>query len=65
MNYELHELHEFYKEQRFEDLKDSEPTGDKDYIIMNHELHELHEFAARRLSALAAKIREISYNSFN
>ena len=30
-------------EQRFEDLKDFEPTDDKDDIIMNHEFHELHE----------------------
>jgi len=28
-------------EQRFEDLKDFEPTEDKDYTILNYELHEL------------------------
>ena len=39
LNYELHELHEFNNEQRFEDLKDFEPTDDKDYIIMNYEFH--------------------------
>ena len=30
-------------EQRFEDLKDFEPTDDKDDTILNYELHELHE----------------------
>ena len=30
-NHEFHELHELNNEQRFEDLKDFEPTDNKDY----------------------------------
>ena len=31
LNYEFHEFNNEYNEQRFEDLKDFEPTDDKDY----------------------------------
>ena len=31
LNYEFHEFNNEYNEQRFEDLKDFEPTSDKDY----------------------------------
>ena len=43
MNHEFHKLHELNNEQRFEDLKDFEPTDDKDYTILNYEFHKLHE----------------------
>ena len=39
LNYEFHEFNNEYNEQRLEDLKDFEPTDDKDYTIMNYEFH--------------------------